>query len=338
MKRFLLLPLCLLLIIGACAKKYQLKKGSAAYTFAKELSTKLPYLDPDANNPLVTTKVYRITTGEVLEEIFTTYGKEAEQLKSMNAEQIKFQVNQAAVDLGERKLLLNEAEKINVKVTEVQLDSIMELQYKEKGGKDRFNEYILNLGIGLEVVKRDLRNQMLIDQFFTSHFEKDLAVSESEIQTVYNQGTAATVRHLLLLTKDKNDAAKKTVYRTMEALLTRARKGEDFIALIRRYSEYPGAAKDGGLVSDIARGDMVASFDSAAFATPIGGISGIFETEHGYHILKVIERKKDPRPLDLVRADIQMQAEKRKRNELYPKIREYVDRLKQDNAFAVVSF
>jgi parvulin-like peptidyl-prolyl isomerase len=179
---------------------------------------------------------------------------------------------------------------------------------------------------------------MLIDEFFTVHFKKDLEVSEAEIQTIYQEGNTATVRHLLLLTKDKQDSAKKPVRRRMEALLARAKKGEDFTALVKRYSEYPGAGQDGGLMKDIERGDMVASFDSAAFTVAVGGLSGIFETEHGYHILKVIERKKDPRPLELVRSEIQTQVEKRRRSELYPKIREYIDQLKKENDFAVVRF
>ena len=90
----------------------------------------------------------------------------------------------------------------------------------------------------------------------------------------------------------------------MEKILDRARRGEDFSALARQYSEDPGSKDNGGLYEQFSRGDMIKPFEDAAFTLPIGEISGIVDTEHGYHIIKVIEREKHDRPMEEVRDDL----------------------------------
>ena len=338
MKRFFIPCLLFILILAGCSKQIKLKQGTAVYGFAKEISVKLPFLDPDKNNVLVSTKKFKTSSGEVLEEIFSVYGKQAEQLKTMSADQIKFNVEQMAANMSEKRILLNEAEKIKVKVTQVQVDSVLNQYAAQRGGLPKFEEYIKSLGIGMDFVKRDIRTQLTIDRFFSKHFDKDVQVTDPEIQASYSEGKTATARHILLLTKDKDDSAKKVIYRKMEEIQARIRKGEDFARLAGQYSEDPGSAKKGGLVENFQRGDMVPSFDEIAFTLPIGGISGIVETEYGYHIIKVVDRKKDTRPFETVRAELKQQLEQKKRRELYPKIQALIDRLKQENAFTVAKF
>jgi parvulin-like peptidyl-prolyl isomerase len=83
-----------------------------------------------------------------------------------------------------------------------------------------------------------------------------------------------------------------------------ARSGHDFAKLANTYSEDPGSNTKGGLYENIGRGDMVKPFDLAAFNLPVGQISDIVETSYGYHIIKVIERKKEERPLPEVKDEL----------------------------------
>ncbi len=338
MKRFFIPCLMFILILAGCSKQIKLKKGTPVYAFAKEVSAKLPFLDPDKNNVLVSTKKFKTTSGEVMEEIFSVYGKQAEQLKTMSADQIKFNVEQMATNMSEKRILLNQAEKLNVKVTQAQVDSVLNQYAAQRGGLAKFEEYIKSLGIGMDLVRRDIRTQVTIDRFFSKHFEKDIQVTDQEVQASYSEGKTATARHILMMTKDKSDSAKKVIYRKMEDIQARIRKGEDFAKLAMQYSEDPGSAKKGGLVENFQRGDMVPSFDEMAFSLPIGGVSGIVETEYGYHIIKVVDRKKDSRPFEAVRAELKQQLEQKKRRELYPKIQALIDQLKKENAFTVAKF
>ena len=50
---------------------------------------------------------------------------------------------------------------------------------------------------------------------------------------------------------------------------------------------------------------MVKPFEDAAFSVPVGQLSGVVETAYGYHILQVVDRKKETRPFEEVRAEIE---------------------------------
>jgi parvulin-like peptidyl-prolyl isomerase len=87
-------------------------------------------------------------------------------------------------------------------------------------------------------------------------------------------------------------AAKKA--RANEILLM-ARSGKDFAALANEFTEDPGnkdaeGRPQGGIYKDVTKGKMVAQFEQAALALEPGQISGLVETDYGYHILK-LEKK-----------------------------------------------
>ena len=88
-----------------------------------------------------------------------------------------------------------------------------------------------------------------------------------------------------------SEAERDRVRTQLAQLRERVLQGEKFSMLATLYSQDPGSAKKGGELGFFSRGDMVGEFESAAFALKPGEVSPIIETQYGFHIIQLIERR-----------------------------------------------
>jgi parvulin-like peptidyl-prolyl isomerase len=77
----------------------------------------------------------------------------------------------------------------------------------------------------------------------------------------------------------------------IEGLLARVRAGEDFVKLANEFTEDPSGKGTGGDLGWFGRGQMVKPFEDTAFALKQGEVSGVIETQFGFHIVKTEERR-----------------------------------------------
>ncbi len=88
-----------------------------------------------------------------------------------------------------------------------------------------------------------------------------------------------------------NEVERDRVRTQLAELRERVLQGEKFSMLATLYSQDPGSAKKGGELGFFSRGEMVSEFESAAFALKPGEVSPIVETQFGFHIIQLIERR-----------------------------------------------
>jgi len=124
----------------------------------------------------------------------------------------------------------------------------------------------------------------------------DIDVTDADIQSFYDENPSLFERvhasHILFrVTPNASDTEKAEARKKAQDVLDQLNKGKDFAELARQYSEDPGSAPNGGDLGFFGRGQMVPAFENAAFAMKPGEVSGIVESDFGYHIIKTLEKK-----------------------------------------------
>ena len=89
-----------------------------------------------------------------------------------------------------------------------------------------------------------------------------------------------------------SDEQKQAVRTTLDSVRNLVATGQLSMTLAAtRYSEDPGSKYKGGCYENIARGVFLAEFEAAVFDTPVNGYSPVFETDFGYHFVRVTEKR-----------------------------------------------
>jgi peptidyl-prolyl cis-trans isomerase D len=130
--------------------------------------------------------------------------------------------------------------------------------------------------------------------------QKDIVVPEAELKTYYEQNAARLAgleerraSHILINADKGASAAERDAARAKaQALLAEVQKSPNqFAELARKNSQDTGSAAKGGDLDFFGRGAMVKPFEEAAFGLKKGEISGLVETEFGFHIIRLTDIK-----------------------------------------------
>lgn len=127
------------------------------------------------------------------------------------------------------------------------------------------------------------------------------AITEEAIERIYEEQNRLAprveevrARHILVTTQEEAEEVARLLA-----------EGGDFAQLARQVSQDPGTRLDGGDLGYFTRDGMIAAFSEMAFATPTGEVSAPFQTEYGWHVVTVTDRRLQPRPgLDTLRGNI----------------------------------
>lgn len=130
--------------------------------------------------------------------------------------------------------------------------------------------------------------------------KKSISLNESDVKSYYEQNAARLsgkeerrASHILInASKDLAAQARENARQVAAGLLEQVRKApESFAEVARKHSQDTGSATNGGDLDYFGRGAMVKPFEEAVFSLKKGEISGIVETDFGFHIIKLVDIK-----------------------------------------------
>jgi len=142
-------------------------------------------------------------------------------------------------------------------------------------------------------------DNFIVNEYMAKVVIKDIGVTDKDVELYYELVKGkytvpeqARARHILIKTsKTSTDEEKRKAKAKTEEILERLKKGEDFAKLAEQYSEDAKSKAKGGDLGYFSRGKKADSFENAAFTLKPGEISGIIETNFGFHILKTEDIK-----------------------------------------------
>ncbi|MBQ5958136.1 MAG: peptidylprolyl isomerase [Bacteroidales bacterium] len=207
-------------------------------------------------------------------------------------------------DLLFQKLMLNQAEMDSLTVTDNEVEMEMNRRISElvgRAGSQEKLESIFNKSMSeiKEELRRLVKDRMLQDQV-RNGILSGVAVTPAEVRNFYrNQpqdsipmiGEEYEIAQIVKrppVSIDQKLQVKDQLYQIRKRILD----GESsFSTMAILYSEDPGSAKKGGELGFTGRGEFAPEFEATAFNLRDGEISEVIETQFGFHIIQLIERR-----------------------------------------------
>jgi peptidyl-prolyl cis-trans isomerase SurA len=204
-----------------------------------------------------------------------------------------------------QKLLLNQAMLDSLVVSDAEVEQRLTARFgfliSQAGSEQALEDYFKR---SVFEIKNDLRS-LLRDQLYTQKMQQkiteNIRITPSEVRKYFKELPEdgiplinAQVEVAQIVVKPViTDAEINQVKDRLNDFISRIQGGDKFTALARLYSEDPGTARNGGELGYISRKDnLLPEFIAVAFnLTTPGEISRIVETEYGFHIIQLIDRK-----------------------------------------------
>lgn len=226
--------------------------------------------------------------------------------------------------LIDRELLYQESQKLGVRISDSAVNERMAALKKRFPNEADFNKALEQMNLSEADLKTQFTEDMAVKEFIDQKLSPKVKVTDADIKTFYDDNPKyfkmperVRASHILIKVDPKATPAEKAKARAkLEKIQARIKKGEDFATLAKEYSDCPSSAR-GGDLDYFPRGKMVGPFEDAAFSLKKGQVSDIVETQFGYHLIKVTDKKPaGVVPLAEVKEKIKKYLTQEKTNEL----------------------
>lgn len=191
------------------------------------------------------------------------------------------------------KLLLIEAERLDIPVSETQIDEQEDLLVKQVGSKEAFLLHCQQQGISIETVRKNIKLGCQVDNLVQKVTAGIPDPTEAEMKEHFEQhkdeymlAPRVQVQHILIaLQSDDPDEYESALERLLE-IKNQIEAGADFADMASAYSDCPSGKRTGGSLGWISKGSVIPEVEEVIFSMKVGQISGVVKTSLGLHIFK----------------------------------------------------
>jgi peptidyl-prolyl cis-trans isomerase C len=186
--------------------------------------------------------------------------------------------------LIERKIFLKEAESLNIKANDDELENEFQ-DSKSNYNEKTFQKMLQAKNLNYSEWKERKKFKLILNKLATESIKPHIKITEQDVENYYQQN-----KHEFFLPERIHaqqivtDSEEKT-----NILRKRILKGEDFSVIAMQNSLSPDHEK-GGDLGIFAKGIYPEVFDKICFNLGVGQISEVIKTDYGYHIFKVVEQ------------------------------------------------
>ena len=203
------------------------------------------------------------------------------------------------------KLLEQYAEENGIAAAQGEIDEQMNAIVASYPSESDFESDLKEKDIDREFLEYELKSQILRTKIYTDVTASIITTDEltkeyynENRETLFAIPSRVRVSHILSIfpwvedtSLEENDKARENTKEKIEFVEKQLENGAEFGDIAREYSDDTATSGDGGDLGFITEGQMVEEFEKTAFLLKVGEVSGIIETQFGYHILKVFDRE-----------------------------------------------
>lgn len=251
-------------------------------------------------------KISKDEYNKIASFLYATGYVQEDKNKGINNDILSFIIdNEVAYQDAQRENITVEDKDVNEKYEDLKETLKSNSDYKTK---------LDEVGINDDFLKSQVKKDLIVSKY-KENFMKNIKINDNEIKTYYDnhkdEFTKEEVRasQILISTLDDNNnevnqEQKEKLKEKAEDILEKLKNNEDFAILAKEYSDDKNSGKDGGDLGYFSKEDKNIDFTNPVFKLEKDQLSDIIETEYGYHIVKVTDKKSVTKTLEESKEDI----------------------------------
>ncbi|MDC7124501.1 MAG: peptidylprolyl isomerase [Spirochaetales bacterium] len=262
--------------------------------------------------PVAEVNGVKITSIDLERQLNMMYQQAISQGQQINDSNIN-QLRQSALQvLISRELLFQSATEKKYEADPAAADDYINSLTINYGGTEKLQEALDAQGISIDELKDSVSRYNVINKLIDEELRPQVVIEDADLEKYYTDNkqyfhSEETVRASHILVKAPTGSSEedlKAAYDKISKIRKEVIDGKDFAEAAKEYSDCP-SAPDGGDLGEFGHGMMVPEFDKAAFALEPGKVSEPVQTQYGYHLILVTDKKDESEmPFEQVKEDI----------------------------------